>query len=64
MKLQADPTVVYGLGLDENKIGIEEFYSHILKLILPYNTYTRKGLPPTPYVILERCYSLQYYIPQ
>ena len=44
MKLQTDPTVIYGLG--------ERFDGNIRKRDLladtPYNTYTRKGLPPTP----------------
>jgi UPF0755 protein len=44
MKLQTDPTVIYGLG--------EAFDGNIrradLKRDTPYNTYTRKGLPPTP----------------
>ncbi len=44
MRLQADPTVIYGLGesYDGNlKRG------HLLR-DGPYNTYTRSGLPPTP----------------
>ena len=44
MPLQADPTVIYGLG--------KEFAGDItrkhLKKDTPYNTYTRKTLPPTP----------------
>ncbi len=44
MKLQTDPTVIYGLG--------ERFDGNIRKQDLtadtPYNTYTREGLPPTP----------------
>jgi len=44
MKLQADPTVIYGLG--------EQFDGNLRKRDLvadtPYNTYTRTGLPPTP----------------
>jgi UPF0755 protein len=44
MPLQADPTVIYGLG--------KEFTGDItrkhLKMDTPYNTYTRKTLPPTP----------------
>ncbi len=42
--LQTDPTVIYGIG--------EAFDGNIRKRDLrtdtPYNTYTRKGLPPTP----------------
>jgi len=44
MLLQADPTVIYGLG--------EAFDGNLRKrdllLDTPYNTYTRAGLPPTP----------------
>ena len=44
MLLQADPTVIYGMG--------EDFDGNIRKRDLttdtPYNTYTRTGLPPTP----------------
>jgi UPF0755 protein len=44
MKLQTDPTVIYGLGA--------QFDGNLRKRDLladgPYNTYTREGLPPTP----------------
>src|SRR2546421_2463503 len=44
MRLQADPTVIYGLGAS--------FDGNLKKIHLledgPYNTYTRAGLPPTP----------------
>jgi len=44
MRLQADPTVIYGLG--------QKFDGNLTKAHLqedgPYNTYTRAGLPPTP----------------
>ena len=44
MRLQTDPTVIYGLG--------EGFDGNLRKVDLqrdtPYNTYTRAGLPPTP----------------
>ncbi len=43
MKLDADPTVIYGLG------GLNRpLYIRDLKKDTPYNTYLRKGLPPTP----------------
>ena len=44
MRLQADPTVVYGLGprFDERLRRIH------LETDTPWNTYTRAGLPPTP----------------
>ena len=44
MKLQTDPTVIYGLG--------DKFDGNLRKQDLvtdhAYNTYTRLGLPPTP----------------
>ena len=44
MRLQTDPTVIYGLG--------ERFDGNLRKSDLladtPFNTYTRSGLPPTP----------------
>jgi len=44
MKLQTDPTVIYGLG--------PQFDGNLRKRDLladgPYNSYTRAGLPPTP----------------
>ena len=44
MRLQVDPTVIYGLGAT--------FDGNLKKIHLledgPYNTYTRAGLPPTP----------------
>ncbi len=44
MKLQTDPTVIYGMG-DEYNGNIRK---KDLKTDTPWNTYTRKGLPPTP----------------
>lgn len=44
MPLQTDPTVIYGLGsrFDGNLRRKD------LQTDTPYNTYTRRGLPPTP----------------
>jgi len=44
MRLQADPTIIYGLG--EAYDG--DLHTVDLRTDGPYNTYTRKGLPPTP----------------
>ncbi|MCY4427480.1 MAG: endolytic transglycosylase MltG, partial [Halieaceae bacterium] len=45
MRLQADPTVIYGLG--ESFTGNLR-RSHIEDASNPYNTYRHFGLPPTP----------------
>lgn len=44
MRLQTDPTVIYGLGEDFDG----RLRRHHLETDTPYNTYTRSGLPPTP----------------
>lgn len=44
MRLQSDPTVIYGLGARyDGKIHTRD-----LTTDSPFNTYTRAGLPPTP----------------
>jgi UPF0755 protein len=54
MPLQTDPTVIYGMGA--------AYDGHLRKRDLqadtPYNTYTRRGLPPTP-IALPGAASLQ-----
>jgi UPF0755 protein len=53
-RLETDPTVIYGMG--------EAYQGNIrrqdLKMDTPYNTYTRRGLPPTP-IALPGVASLQ-----
>jgi len=44
MKLQTDPTVIYGLGASFDG----DIRKRDLQADTPYNTYTRHGLPPTP----------------
>jgi UPF0755 protein len=44
MRLQADPTLIYGLG--DSYDG--DLHTVDLRTDGPYNTYTRAGLPPTP----------------
>ena len=44
MRLQMDPTVIYGLG-DKYKFPLTKKDLHVTS---PYNTYLHKGLPPTP----------------
>ena len=50
MKLQTDPTVIYGMG--------KKYRGKIRRIDLrtdtPYNTYTRYGLPPTPIALPGR----------
>ncbi len=44
MRLQTDPTVIYGIGPGFNG----NLTRRDLRTDTPYNTYTRSGLPPTP----------------
>ena len=43
MRLQTDPTVIYGIENYDGNIRFKD-----LRKDTPYNTYTRNGLPPTP----------------
>lgn len=50
MRLQTDPTVIYGIGPDFNG----DLTRRDLRSDTPYNTYTRGGLPPTPIAMAGR----------
>lgn len=43
MRLQADPTIIYGAELEGNNIRARD-----IREPHPFNTYTNDGLPPTP----------------
>ncbi|PZU88037.1 MAG: endolytic transglycosylase MltG [Shinella sp.] len=48
MRLQSDPTIVYGLFGGEGKPSDRPIYQSDLQKETPYNTYVIKGLPPGP----------------
>jgi UPF0755 protein len=48
MRLQSDPTIVYGIFGGDGKPSDRPIYRSDLQKQTPYNTYQIKGLPPTP----------------
>tara|TARA_R110002096_G_scaffold435012_2_gene659082 strand:+ start:702 stop:1691 length:990 start_codon:yes stop_codon:yes gene_type:complete len=60
MPLQTDPTVIYGLGA--------EFDGNLTRKHLqtdnPFNTYTRRGLPPSPIALVGKAAILAVLHPQ
>ena len=48
MRLQSDPTIIYGLFGGKGKPADRPIYQSDLDKPTPYNTYIINGLPPTP----------------
>lgn len=51
MKIQSDPTIIYGIFGGEGKPSDRPIYKSDIKKPTPYNTYTIKRLPPGPIAI-------------
>ncbi|MEO5325516.1 endolytic transglycosylase MltG [Mesorhizobium sp. CC13] len=48
MRLQSDPTIIYGIFGGKGKPADRPIFRSDIDKPTPYNTYTIKGLPPTP----------------
>ncbi|AOF89292.1 endolytic transglycosylase MltG [Sinorhizobium sp. RAC02] len=48
MRLQSDPTIIYGIFGGDGKPAERPIYQSDLEKQTPFNTYVIKGLPPTP----------------
>ena len=48
MRLQSDPTIIYGLFGGKGKPSDRPIYQSDIEKPTPYNTYVINGLPPTP----------------
>jgi UPF0755 protein len=48
MRLQSDPTIIYGLFGGKGKPADRPIYQSDIEKVTPYNTYQIDGLPPTP----------------
>ena len=48
MRLQSDPTIIYGLFGGKGKPADRPIYQSDIEKETPYNTYLINGLPPTP----------------
>ncbi|CAM5395587.1 hypothetical protein ATER59S_01982 [Aquamicrobium terrae] len=48
MRLQSDPTIIYGLFGGKGKPADRPIYQSDIDKATPYNTYQINGLPPTP----------------
>ena len=54
MRLQSDPTIIYGLFGGEGKPADRPIYRSDIDKPTPYNTYQIDGLPPGPIAIPGR----------
>ncbi len=48
MRLQSDPTIIYGIFGGQGKPKDRPIYKSDIDQLTPYNTYQIDGLPPTP----------------